>query len=166
MFLPIPNHVFFHRWGSQPHGSAWVHRQALHYLREEFQPVASSSILHQLDHAHLTNVLQSHFLQASELEILQAVLKWGEQELVRRMEDREPNLLSHTVHSVTRKGLKKRDLSDIELREILSELLPLVRMDHILPPNSEALAQVRDIKFIRLLYISILVRYSMKLLHI
>ncbi|XP_077279621.1 BTB/POZ domain-containing protein 7 isoform X2 [Temnothorax americanus] len=129
------------KWGSQPHGSAWVHRQALHYLREEFQPIASSSILHQLDHAHLANVLQSHFLQASELEVLQAVLKWGEHELVRRMEDREPNLLSHTVHSVTRKGIKKRDLSDIELREILSELLPLVRIDHILPPNSEALAQ-------------------------
>ncbi|XP_015590954.1 BTB/POZ domain-containing protein 7 isoform X2 [Cephus cinctus] len=129
------------RWGNQPHGSAWVHRQALHYLREEFQPVASSPVLHQLDRAHLANVLQSHFLQASELEVLQAVLKWGEQELVRRMEDREPNLLSHTAHSVTRKGVKKRDLSDVELREILSELLPLVRMDHVLPPNSEILAQ-------------------------
>ncbi|KAL7289282.1 hypothetical protein TKK_0017216 [Trichogramma kaykai] len=129
------------KWGSQPHGSAWVHRQALHYLREEFQPVASSPILHQLDQTHLVEVLQSHFLQASELEVLQAVLKWGEQELVRRMEDREPNLLSHTVHSVARKGVKKRDLSDIELREILSELLPLVRMDHVLPPNNEILAQ-------------------------
>ncbi|XP_014203804.1 BTB/POZ domain-containing protein 7 [Copidosoma floridanum] len=129
------------RWGSQPHGSAWVHRQALHFLREEFQPVATSPILNQLDLAHLSDVLQSHFLQASELEVLQAVLKWGEQELVRRMEDREPNLLSHTVHSVAKKGVKKRDLSDIELREILSELLPLVRMDHVLPPNNEALAQ-------------------------
>lgn len=58
------------------------------------------------------------------------------------MEDREPNILSHTVHSVTRKGVKKRDLSDIELREILSELLPLVRMDHVLPPNNEILTQV------------------------
>lgn len=95
-----------------------------------------------MDHAHLVNVLQSHFLQASELEILQAVLKWGEHELVRRMEDREPNLLNHTVHSVTRKGVKKKDLSDIELREILSELLPLVRIDHILPHNSEILTQV------------------------
>lgn len=57
------------------------------------------------------------------------------------MEDREPNLLSHTAHSVTRKGVKKRDLSDVELREILSDLLPLVRMDHVLPPNSEVLAQ-------------------------
>lgn len=132
------------RWASQPHGSAWVHRQALHFLREEFQTVVTSPILHQLDHTHMTNVLQSHFLQASELEVLQAVLKWGEQELVRRMEDREPNLLSHTVHSVTRKGVKKRDLSDIELREILSELLPLVRMDHVLPASSEILAQVRQ----------------------
>lgn len=27
-------------------------------------------------------------IQASELEVLQAVLKWGEHELIRRMEDR------------------------------------------------------------------------------
>jgi hypothetical protein len=42
---------------------------------------------------------------------------------------------------VTRKGVKKRDLSDVELREILSELLPLVRMDHVLPPSSDVLNQ-------------------------
>lgn len=125
----------------QPHGSAWVFRQACQYLREEFSAVSASPVLHQLDKHQLINVLQSNFLQASELEVLQAVLKWGEQELIRRMEDREPNLLSHTAHSVARKGVKKRDLSDVELREILSELLPLVRMDHVLPPNSEVLAQ-------------------------
>lgn len=51
----------------------------------------------------------------------------------------EPNIVSHTAHSVARKGVKKRDLSDVELREILSELLPLVRMDHVLPPNSDIL---------------------------
>lgn len=129
------------KWSSQPHGSAWVHRQALHFLREEFSQVASSPVLHQLDKFHLIQVLQSDFLQASELEVLQAVLKWGEQELVRRMEDREPNLLNHTAHSVARKGVKKRDLSDVELREILCELLPLVRVDHVLPSNSEVLSQ-------------------------
>lgn len=53
----------------------------------------------------------------------------------------EPNLVSHTAHSVTRKGVKKRDLSDVELREILSELLPLVRMDHVAPASSDSLAQ-------------------------
>ncbi|XP_018571311.1 BTB/POZ domain-containing protein 7 [Anoplophora glabripennis] len=127
------------QWARQPHGSAWVHRQALHFLREEFQPVSQSSVLHQLDKVHLIEVLRSPFLQASELEVLHAVLKWGENELVRRMEDREPNIVSHTAHSVARKGIKKRDLSDVELREILSDLLPLVRMDHVLPPNSEIL---------------------------
>lgn len=127
------------KWGSQPHGSSWVYRQACHYLREEFSAIAVSPILHQLEKSQLIDALQSNFLQASELEVLGAVLKWGEQELIRRMEDREPNLLSHTAHSVTRKGIKKRDLSDIELREILSELLPHVRMDHVLPPNNETL---------------------------
>jgi len=127
------------KWGSQAHGSSWVYRQACHYLREEFSAIAVSPILHQLEKSQLIDALQSNFLQASELEILGAVLRWGEQELIRRMEDREPNLLSHTAHSVTRKGIKKRDLSDIELREILSELLPHVRMDHVLPPNNETL---------------------------
>ncbi|XP_017082016.1 BTB/POZ domain-containing protein 7 [Drosophila eugracilis] len=129
------------KWGCQPHGSAWVFRQACQYLREEFAAVSSSPVLHQLDKSQLIHILHSNFLQASELEVLQAVLKWGEQELIRRMEDREPNLLSHTAHSVARKGVKKRDLSDIELREILSELLPLVRMDHVLPPHCEVLCQ-------------------------
>ncbi|XP_030568470.1 BTB/POZ domain-containing protein 7 [Drosophila novamexicana] len=129
------------KWGCQPHGSTWVFRQACQYLREEFAAVSSSPVLNQLDKAQLVHILQSNFLQASELEVLQAVLKWGEQELIRRMEDREPNLLSHTAHSVARKGVRKRDLSDVELREILSELLPLVRMDHVLPPNSEVLCQ-------------------------
>ncbi|XP_033238062.1 BTB/POZ domain-containing protein 7 [Drosophila pseudoobscura] len=129
------------KWGCQPHGSAWVFRQACQYLREEFTVISTSPVLHQLDKKQLLHVLQSNFLQASELEILQAVLKWGEQELIRRMEDREPNLLSHTAHSVARKGVKKRDLSDVELRDIIAELLPLVRIDHVLPPHSEILGQ-------------------------
>lgn len=92
------------KWGHMAHGSSWVYRQACHYLREEFSAIAVSPILHQLEKSQLIDALQSNFLQASELEILGAVLRWGEQELIRRMEDREPNLLSHTAHSVTRKG--------------------------------------------------------------
>ena len=51
----------------------------------------------------------------------------------------EPNLLSHTAHSISRKGVKKRDLSDVELRDILSEVLPHIRTDHVLPKDSEVL---------------------------
>ena len=35
--------------------------------------------------------------------------------------------------------MKRRDLNDVELRDILAELLPLVRIDHVIPYNSEIL---------------------------
>lgn len=129
------------RWSELPHGSAWVRRQALQLLREEFSAIAQAPVLLELDKAHLIEALQSDFLQASELEVLQAVLRWGEHQLVKRMEDREPNVVSQTAHSVARKGVRRRDLNDVELRDILSELLPHVRVDHVLPPSHESLAQ-------------------------
>ncbi|XP_076037996.1 BTB/POZ domain-containing protein 7 isoform X2 [Oratosquilla oratoria] len=139
--LIVDNLVSVLRWSGEAHGSAWVHRQALHFLREEFSQVAQSGVLLELDKGTLLEALQSDFLQAAELEVLQAVLRWGEQQLLKRMEDREPNLVSQTAHSVARKGVRKRDMNDVELREILSELLPHVRMDHVLPPNHEILTQ-------------------------
>jgi BTB/POZ domain-containing protein 7 len=129
------------RWSELPHGSPWVRRQALQLLREEFSPIAQAPVLLELDKSHLIEALQSDFLQASELEVLQAVLRWGEHQLVRRMEDREPNIVSQTAHSVARKGVRRRDLNDVELRDILSELLPHVRVDHVLPPSHESLVQ-------------------------
>ena len=51
----------------------------------------------------------------------------------------EPNLLSGTAHSVNKRGVKRRDLDVEELREILSPLLPFIRTEHILPPNSDVL---------------------------
>ncbi|GAB6022453.1 hypothetical protein CHUAL_006565 [Chamberlinius hualienensis] len=137
--LTLENLVPILRWSELPHGSAWVHRQGLHFLREEFHAIVNSPVLYELDKSHMISALQSDFLQACELDVLQAVLKWGEYQLMKRMEEREPNLLSHTAHSVAKKGVKKRDLSDVELRDILSELLPLIRVDHILPPNNDIL---------------------------
>ncbi|ROT82918.1 putative BTB/POZ domain-containing protein 7 isoform X1 [Penaeus vannamei] len=139
--VSLDNLVSVLRWSGEAHGSAWVHRQALHFLREEFSQVAQSGVLLELDKSTLLEALISDFLQAAELDVLQATLRWGEHQLLRRMEDREPNLVSQTAHSVTRKGLRKRDMNDVELREILSELLPHVRMDHVLPPNHDILTQ-------------------------
>lgn len=51
------------RWSSQPHGSQWVYRQAIHFMREEFMTVASSPVLFQLDKTHLIDVIKSDFLQ-------------------------------------------------------------------------------------------------------
>ncbi|XP_064483726.1 BTB/POZ domain-containing protein 7-like isoform X2 [Ornithodoros turicata] len=128
-------------WSDLPHGSPFVRRQALAFLRDEFSALATSPAFLQLSKHHLLQVLQSDFLQASELEVLVVVLKWGEHQLLKRMEEREPNVVSHTAHSVARRAPRSRRelLSDTELRELLSELLCQVRTAHILPPNSEAL---------------------------
>lgn len=50
----------------------------------------------------------------------------------------EPNVISQTTHSL-RRGLRKRELNDAELRDILSELMPYIRFGHILPLESECL---------------------------
>lgn len=126
-------------WSSEPHGSEWVHRQAMAYLAEEFVQISHSPVLLDLNKAYLKEVLASDFLQCGELDILSSLIRWGEHQLIKRIEEREPNLLSHTAHSVTKKGVKKRDLDDVELKGLLSELLPHVRVEHILPPNSEVL---------------------------
>ncbi|XP_014677486.1 PREDICTED: BTB/POZ domain-containing protein 7-like [Priapulus caudatus] len=127
------------RWASQPHGSDWVYRQAMHFLREEFVSIANSPVLYDMEQHLLMEALKSDYLQASELEVLTAVIKWGEQQLMKQIEEREPNLLSHTAHSVSKKGVKKRDLSDRELREILSDIIGYVRLEHVIPTTSDIL---------------------------
>ncbi|XP_037073284.1 BTB/POZ domain-containing protein 7-like [Pollicipes pollicipes] len=125
------------RWSAEPHGSQWVHRQALQFLCEEFSAVVCTPSLHELSLSQLAAVVSSDFVQASELEILQGIIRWSEHQLVRRMEEREPNLLSHTAHSVTKKGVKRRELSDAELREVMAPLLPHLRLDHLLPVDHD-----------------------------
>ncbi|XP_028572981.2 BTB/POZ domain-containing protein 7 isoform X1 [Podarcis muralis] len=127
------------KWSSQPYGSKWVHRQALHFLCEEFTQVMTSDVFYELGKDHLQTAIQSDYLQASEQDVLKYLVKWGEHQLMKRIADREPNLLSGTAHSVNKRGVKRRDLDIEELKEILSPLLPFVRIEHILPMNSEVL---------------------------
>ncbi|XP_036590579.1 BTB/POZ domain-containing protein 7 [Trichosurus vulpecula] len=128
------------KWSSHPYGSKWVHRQALHFLCEEFTQVMTSDVFYELSKDHLLTAIQSDYLQASEQDILKYLIKWGEHQLMKRIADREPNLISGTAHSVNKRGVKRRDLDIEELREILSSLLPFVRIEHILPMNSEVLS--------------------------
>ncbi|XP_077998470.1 BTB/POZ domain-containing protein 7-like [Glandiceps talaboti] len=135
--LSQDNFIAVLNWSSQPHGSQWVNRQAMHFLREEFLAIAASPVGCELNKAYLIEALKSDYLQASELDVLKAVLKWAEHQLIKRMEEREPNLLSNTQHSVSKKGIKRRDLDDSELREILCDVIPYIRVDHIIPHNNE-----------------------------
>lgn len=54
------------KWSSQPYGSKWVHRQAMHFLCEEFSQVVTSDVLYELSKEHLLNAIQSDYLQVSK----------------------------------------------------------------------------------------------------
>ena len=51
------------KWSSQPYGSKWVHRQAMHFLCEEFSQVVTSDVLYELSKEHLLSTIQSDYLQ-------------------------------------------------------------------------------------------------------
>ncbi len=51
------------KWSSQPYGSKWVHRQAMHFLCEEFSQVMTSDVLYELSKEHLLAAIQSDYLQ-------------------------------------------------------------------------------------------------------
>lgn len=54
------------KWSSQPYGSKWVHRQAMHFLCEEFSQVVTSDVLYELCKEHLLSAIQSDYLQVKK----------------------------------------------------------------------------------------------------
>ena len=129
-----------HSWSRQPHGSAFVRRACVDLVVRRFGRACDKALL-DMDESLLIDVLRSDYVQSGELDILQAVIRWGEHALCRRMEEREPNVLAGTTHSISRKGVRRCDMSDAELRQILARLLPLVRTDFILPPYHQTLVE-------------------------
>lgn len=57
------------KWSSQPYGSKWVHRQAMHFLCEEFSQVVTSDVLYELSKEHLLSAIQSDYLQVRKQNI-------------------------------------------------------------------------------------------------
>uniref|UniRef100_A0A8R1XYV0 BTB domain-containing protein n=1 Tax=Onchocerca volvulus TaxID=6282 RepID=A0A8R1XYV0_ONCVO len=126
-------------WACEPGGSAYVRRHCIAFLRSDFSRICSSHLLFELEEDLLKGCLLSDYVQCAEVKILETVIRWGEHELVRRMEEREPNLIANTTHSISRKGIRRSELNDEELKSILTNLLPLVRIDYILPPFHQSL---------------------------
>lgn len=54
----------------------------------------------------------------------------------------EFNLLSYIVYSISKKGVKKCDFNDEELKDILIDLLFLIRIDYIISYNSDVFNSV------------------------
>ncbi len=61
--LTIENLPRVLQWSTKPFGSAWVHRQAVHFLREEFIQIAHHPVLYELGREYLVEAIGSDFLQ-------------------------------------------------------------------------------------------------------
>ncbi|KAE9421614.1 hypothetical protein Angca_006346, partial [Angiostrongylus cantonensis] len=120
-------------------GSDYVAHCAQSYLETEFSHIATSHCLFDITLESLVKCVQSQFTQATEVEILEAVIRWGEHELLRRMEEREPNVVADTTHSISRRGVKRGDLNETELRAILAPIASHLRIDYVLPPFHQSL---------------------------
>lgn len=140
--LTVDNVASILAWAREPSGSDWVRRQCLHFIEEQFMRFVHSPGFVNLDSESLRTVLLSDFVQAPEMEVLSAVVHWSEYQLVKQREMREPNLLANTAHSITRRAFRRRDVSGAELNSIVGEFLPLLRIDHLVPADSEMLNNI------------------------
>ncbi|XP_045783260.1 BTB/POZ domain-containing protein 7 [Maniola jurtina] len=134
------------RWASAPHASAWLHRQAMRFLRDEFPAIMSSAAAARLPRAPLAAALASPFLQASEAQALRGVLRWAERAVQPQPQSQphaaEPNVVWHTTQSARRaaRARGRRAPADAALRETVASLVPLLRLEH-LPPDCDVLQQ-------------------------
>lgn len=119
-------------WSSLPHGSDWVYRQAMHFLQEEFVNIAQSDMFTLMPRKYLIEALKSDFLQACEHNVLLSVIKWGEAQVIRQMNEQDP------VQD-NKKNAKRRDIDNKQLKRVLAGVIEHVRIGHVLPPHSELL---------------------------
>ncbi|XP_039762472.1 BTB/POZ domain-containing protein 7 [Pararge aegeria] len=132
------------RWACAPHASAWLHRQAMRFLRDEFPAIMGSAAAARLPRASLAAALASPFLQASEAQALRGVLRWAERAVQPQPQPHatEPNVVWHTTQSARRaaRARGRRAPADAALRETVAALVPLLRLEH-LPPDCDVLQQ-------------------------
>ncbi|UMM33380.1 hypothetical protein L5515_006883 [Caenorhabditis briggsae] len=135
--LSPDNVVQILQWG-RTNNSKYISTHAFRFIEREFSRIATSSSSSpnflELSSQEMEELTKSQFCQCTELEMLNACCRWGEFALLRKLEEREPNLVADTCHSISRRGLKKSEKSGEELKEILKPLAENIRKDYALPP--------------------------------
>lgn len=151
--MTVENIVPVLNWSQQAHASQWVRRQAMNFLKEDFALVACVPYtLSQLPADTLSEVLDSDFVQASELEILSAILKWSENrnlsttdsaELKRNTSERGKETLCRNSGKRSASLDLLRDTAFCEgSPEVVKKLIGKVRFAHILPKCENEVLQV------------------------
>ena len=128
-------------WSGQPYGSPWVNRQAHQFLLEDFAHIPLSPSLERISKETLRSVLTSDFVQASEAELLSAVIKWGELAVARRQVEGGTSELITLPGAGRRGGRRREGLCDREVAEAVCDLVGCVRLEHLLAPGGEDLVR-------------------------
>lgn len=85
--LNMQNALAILRWTRNGFGSVFVRRQLIQMLRDQFTSVSETLLLNQLSANELFEIISSDFVQASELELLEAIVRWGEHKLFKKMQE-------------------------------------------------------------------------------
>lgn len=136
--LSIDNVVNVLQW-SLENAEKYIQTHAFRLLEREFSKISVSNSLFDLEKEEMQFLTSSQFLQCTELELLDACVRWGEHALLKKLEDREPNIVADTCHSISRRGLKRADMDSEELQRILNPLTSNIRKEYALPPFDKSL---------------------------
>ncbi|CBY43257.1 unnamed protein product, partial [Oikopleura dioica] len=123
------------QWAERDHGSSYISRNCMAFIRENFHHLSQTGILTGLTTEEMIKLLQDDYLQAHELDVLRAALRWAEN--VAR--EKEPDIIKK----------RKREPSNDLIRNALAPLLPYIRLEYILPANCPDLAKVFQSGLIR-----------------
>lgn len=63
--LTVDSLISILQWSAEAYGSSWVHRQALHFLKEEFIHFGQSQALYDLSKEYLLETVGSDFVQVT-----------------------------------------------------------------------------------------------------
>ncbi len=119
------------------------------FIRENFHHLSQTGILTGLTTEEMIKLLQDDYLQAHELDVLRAALRWAEN--VAR--EKEPDIIKkrkrEPSNDLIRNALGKKIFSTEMLTLFQAPLLPYIRLEYILPANCPDLAKVFQSGLIR-----------------
>lgn len=123
------------QWAERDHGSSYVSRKCMTFVRENFLHLSNTGVLTGLTTEEMIQLLQDDYLQSHELDVLRSALRWAEHSA----REKEPDIIKK----------RKKDPSNDLVRNALAPLLPYIRLEYILPANCPDLAKVFQSGLIR-----------------
>ncbi|KAK0410559.1 hypothetical protein QR680_005195 [Steinernema hermaphroditum] len=145
--LNLDNLVAVYNWASEAGGSKYVRRHCLNMLFADFARIANSHYLFEMSEELLYECVSSDFVQASEMDLLNAVIRWGEHEFLRKTEQLEATAGGASSPGASLRRSARRRMAhlpsnDEELKILVGDLLRLIRTPFIIPPFHQSLNEV------------------------